>query len=386
MRRQLARFAVVGTVVTAVDVVLFLVLRGYGVVRADVVALAVAEAVSLPLHGAVSFRQDPRGRWRRQRLRFATVGLASALVDVAVVVLLTDGSPSLRHALGAKLVAVTCSGLLRWVMHRRALFAIVRAEQVPAERPPAPGEVRLSVVLPAYHEEDRIAATVATVRGALAELPGSVEVVVVDDGSTDGTAAAARAAGADQVLVQPRNRGKGAAVRVGMLAARGQTLAFTDADLAYPPAQLMELVSKVEAGWDMVVGSRKHQHTTTLVAAGRLRETGGRVINGFTRLVLLGQYRDTQCGLKAFRSDVARAVFARSRIDGFSFDVELFVIAEQNALAVTEVPVQVTNTTRSTVHVVRDALRLVTDLFRIRATARSGGYQLDTGSRRAPTR
>jgi dolichyl-phosphate beta-glucosyltransferase len=145
------------------------------------------------------------------------------------------------------------------------------------------------------------------------------------------------------------------------------------------------LVVKVEAGWDVVVGSRKHQHTTTLVAAGRLRETGGRVINGFTRLVLLGQYRDTQCGLKAFRSDVARAVFAKSRIDGFSFDVELFVIAEQNNLALAEVPVRVSNTSRSTVHVVSDAMQLVADLFRIRAVARSGGYQLEPESLPAPT-
>ena len=113
--------------------------------------------------------------------------------------------------------------------------------------------------------------------------------------------------------------------------------------------------------------------TRTLVQAGRLREIGGRVINWLTQLVLLGNYRDTQCGLKAFRADVGGEIFARSKIDG-AFDVELFVIAERNGLTLAEVPVTVVNTTRSTVRVVRDALRLVRDLFRIRRWLRKGAY------------
>ena len=183
-----------------------------------------------------------------------------------------------------------------------------------------------------------------------------------------------RAAGADQVIVQPVNRGKGAAVRAGVLAAHGRTVAFTDADLAYTPDQIVGLVEEVEAGWDVVVGSRKHDHTRTLVRAGRLREIGGRVINWLSHVVLLGHYRDTQCGLKAFRSDAAKRIFELSRVDGFSFDIEVFAIVERSGLALTEVPVTVANTTRSTVSVSRDALRLVRDLFRIRRWAREGAY------------
>ncbi len=161
-----------------------------------------------------------------------------------------------------------------------------------------------------------------------------------------------------------------------MLRASGRTVAFTDADLAYAPEQLLTLLHEVEAGWDVVVGSRKHEQTSTLVRARRLREIGGRVINWLTYSVLLGHYRDTQCGEKAFRSDVAREMFARAQVDGFAFDIEIFVIAERNGLAIKEVPVSVTNATRSTVHVVRDAARLVRDLFRIRRRAREGVYQL----------
>jgi glycosyltransferase involved in cell wall biosynthesis len=200
-------------------------------------------------------------------------------------------------------------------------------------------------------------------------------VVVVDDGSSDATADEARAAGADRVIVHAANRGKGAAVRTGMLAGTGRTLAFTDADLAYAPAQLEGLLEVVESGVDVVVGSRMHEDTRTLVRAGRLREIGGRAINGLTRLVVLRDHRDTQCGLKAFGADAAKVIFDRSRINGFAFDVEVFVIAEHNGLTVREVPVTVVNTTRSSVHVWRDAARLVVDLFRIRRWSRRGFYE-----------
>lgn len=215
----------------------------------------------------------------------------------------------------------------------------------------------------------------AAIRTALADVEGGVEVVVVDDGSTDTTADSARAAGADRVISHAANRGKGAAVRTGMLAASGRAIAFTDADLAYAPEQLKGLLEIVESGIDVVVGSRMHEDTRTLVRARRVREIGGRVINGLTRLVVLGDYRDTQCGLKAFGADAAKLIFDRSRINGFAFDVEVFVIAEHKGLSVREVPVAVVNTTRSTVHVLRDAERLVVDLFRIRRWSRRGLYE-----------
>jgi glycosyltransferase involved in cell wall biosynthesis len=204
---------------------------------------------------------------------------------------------------------------------------------------------------------------------------GGLEVLVIDDGSTDGTVAEAEAAGAT-VVAHPENRGKGAAVRTGVLAARGRTVAFTDADLAYAPDQIPGLVDLVELGWDVVVGSRRHTDTTTLVRARRLREVGGRGINLLTRAILLGQYRDTQCGLKAFRSDVARLIFAHTRVDGFAFDVEVFHLVERYHLSLAEVPVRVENSSSSTVRVVRDALRLVRDLFRVRQWSAEGRYDL----------
>lgn len=384
MRGALARFAVVGTAVTAVDVGLFLARwrRGHrSVLDAEVPALAAAAGVSWALHRAVTFRDDPYRRWLAQHDAFTASAVVAGAVDCAVTasLLAVSGGRDTRAALAAKLPAVAVAGATRWALHRRVLFRVVRSSHAPAdERPPPPGDLRLSVVIPAYDEAARIGDTVARVRAALAGVDDGVEIVVVDDGSTDATAAEARAAGADVVIEQPHNLGKGAAVRTGVLAARGRTVAFTDADLAYSPDQLVGLLGEVEAGWDIVVGSRHHAESTTVVPAGRLRRLGSNVVNWSTSMVLLGAYRDTQAGMKAFRSDAARTIFERSRVDGFGFDVEAFVIAERNGLSVREVPVRVEHSTRSTVRVARDALRLGRDLFRIRRWAREGRYQAGT--------
>ncbi|MGY6500913.1 MAG: glycosyltransferase [Acidimicrobiales bacterium] len=245
----------------------------------------------------------------------------------------------------------------------------------PIPRPPAPGDVRVSVVVPAFQEAGVIATTAQRLRAELAGLDGGVEIVVVDDGSSDGTADAAEDSGAvDLVVRQPRNMGKGAAVRAGALASSGRTIVFTDADLAYAPDQIAPLLAEIESGWDMVVGSRYVAGSVAEVPASTLRRVGGRLINGLVRLVLNGDHADTQCGLKAFRSDVARLLFAEARIGGFAFDVELFALAERHRLALRAVPVRVVNSTGSSVRVTTDAAALVADLVRIRSWMGRGGY------------
>ncbi|MFA9566236.1 MAG: hypothetical protein ACERLM_16290, partial [Acidimicrobiales bacterium] len=149
------------------------------------------------------------------------------------------------------------------------------------------------------------------------------------------------------------------------------------ADLAYSPGQLLELLDAVEQGWDAAVGSRQHTETTTLVRAGRLRELGGRAVNLLTHLVLLGQHRDTQCGIKALRRDAAQAIFGRTRVDRFAFDVEMFYLIERYRFSLIELPVKVENSERSTVRIIPATVGLVGDLFRIRVRARQGLYDLD---------
>ena len=236
--------------------------------------------------------------------------------------------------------------------------------------------MRLSVVVPAYREADRIGDTVAALRTALAPVDGGggAEVVVVDDGSDDGTAGAARAAGADVVVEFPSNRGKGAAVRAGMQAASGAVVAFTDADLAYPPRQLPVFLAEIEDGADAAVGNRLHPRSVALTEASWLRRAGSRVVGAARTVLGLGRGRDTQCGLKAFSRDAAAELAAAAVIDGFAFDVELLYLADRLALDVRELPVEVVNSRASSVRVASDGCKLVTDMGRIRLRALLGRY------------
>ncbi|MEZ5371480.1 MAG: glycosyltransferase [Microthrixaceae bacterium] len=393
---RVQRFAVVGVLVTLVDLaVLVPLIRrwGFEAFTADLVSVSVATVVSLPLHRLVTLANSPTRRWFEDHAGSYLAGLAGSLaVDVVVFTAFTQALDvhSVHGLVISKAVALASAVLVRATAYRSVLGAVVRADQfVPGDPPPLPGDVpRLSVVIPAFEEEDRIAQTIAEVRSQLSGVAerGGVEVIVADDGSLDDTSRRAAEAGADRVVTLPENRGKGAAVKAGMLAASGSTRVFLDADLAYSPDQVLELLKRTEAGWDVVVGSRKHTATTTLVRAGRLRQLGSRAINVFTSLVLLGRYRDTQCGLKAFRAEAAEAIFPLTHIDRFALDIEVLYLVERQRLSLAEVPVQVANSERSTVRVFRDTARLLRDLVRIRLLARNGSYDAtDTVSESAST-
>ena len=387
MNGRLRRLAVVTAIPTAGDVGLLVVLRqeaGWILVLADLTAIAVASVLSYVLHRSVTFRSDPYVRWVRMPAAFVAVAALAGAVDVLVLRALyaAHGFTATGMLVTAKLVAVAVAAAVRLGLYRAVLLSATRRtirERI--ARPPAPGALRATVVLPALDEAARIAATIAAVRAALADVAaaGGVEIVVVDDGSSDGTADAALAAGADQVVVLPHNRGKGAAVRAGVAAARGRTIAFTDADLSYSPDQLAAVIGAVEDGWDVAVGNRRHPGTTTVRCAGELRDLGSLAINLVTMAVLLSRPHDTQCGLKAFRSDVAAALFGLARVDRFAFDIELLHLVERHELSLTEVPVRLVSADRSTVHVVRDGLRLLRDVWRIRHWSATGAYELPEG-------
>jgi putative flippase GtrA len=384
MTQRLRRLALGALVPTAVDVALLVALWqgvGWTLVLADLAAIAVASLCSYALHRAYTFRSDPFVRWVRMPVAFVAVALAAGAVDVVVlrVVFAARGFDTTSALIVAKTVALLAAAGVRVVLYRAVLLQVVRHtlhERV--ARPAAPGSCRASVIVPALDEATRIAGTVDAIRGALAELDaaGGLEVVVVDDGSTDGTADVALAAGADQVLVLPRNRGKGAAIRAGVTAARGRTIAFTDADLAYSPDQLLRVIGEVEAGWDVALGSRRHPDAQRVQGPGLVRDLGSRAINLLASAVLLSHPHDTQCGLKAFRSDVARPVFALGRVDRFAFDIEVLHLVERHGWSVAEVPVQLRTGQGTTVRLLRDTMRLLGDLWRIRHWSATGAYEM----------
>jgi putative flippase GtrA len=378
MKRRLRRFVLVGAFITLIDLAIFLWL-GTALserwVLADVVALAIAGVISFAVHRSITFQDDAYALIDHRAGSFALAALPAMFTDLLIVAVVSFGaSTSVSTMFVVKIVAIGVSAAVRIMTYRGALFSAVRDRQQLVALKAPPGDVRVSVVLPAYRAADLIADSVERLRAALEPLGSDIEVVIVDDGSDDGTADAARAAGVDTVVELATNRGKGAAVRAGVLAARGRCIVFTDIDLAYPPTQIIDLVEQVEAGWQVVVGSRRHPDTRTLRRAGRFRELGSFGFNLLTYFVLLGNYRDTQCGLKAFRSDAAKDIFGRTIVDGFAFDVEVLHLAERLEFSLTELPVLLDHVEASTVRLVPQATKMLRDVLRVRRASALGQY------------
>jgi len=200
----------------------------------------------------------------------------------------------------------------------------------------------LSIVIPAYREEKRLPPTLAKIAEYLSAHPGlALEVVVVDDGSPDRTAAVAEEAGRDlglslRVVRFPENRGKGAAARAGALAAEGTLVLVSDADLSTPIAEWEKLRN---AGSDVAIGSRAGDESLVKVAQSPYRRLAGKIFNQLVRLVALPGISDTQCGFKLFTRAAAQEVFARTTIDRFAWDVEALLLARRLGFSIAEVPV-----------------------------------------------
>jgi dolichyl-phosphate beta-glucosyltransferase len=235
----------------------------------------------------------------------------------------------------------------------------------------------LSVVIPAYNETARLPATLAKIDAYLRAAHPDHEILVVDDGSTDGTADAARAAGLRSLSVigYAPNRGKGYAVRRGMLAARGARRLMTDADLSTPIEDLAALSTALAAGADIAVGSRAVPTSNVVVRQPWYREGMGRVFNVFVRLLVLPDLKDTQCGFKLFTAAAAESAFEPALLEGFSFDVETLYIARRRGLRIAEIGVTWRNDEATHVGWRRGGEAFL-DLVRIRANAARGRYRL----------
>lgn len=373
MKRRLRLFVAVALAATAIDLFGYLLLRdaGFRWWAADIAALVAAAIFGVSAHRRFTLRNDPNLRWIHRPIAFTASISMAGLVDLAVLFSSTE-----RGWL-AKVIAILAAAMVRAVSNRWFLFSVVRSEQgAPARRPAPTDPLRLSVVVPAYKEVERIAGTVDTLHRHIANMigPDDFEIVVVDDGSGDGTANAAIATGLARGIALPDNLGKGGAVREGMRAAKGRSRVFLDADLAYGPDEVIRILGELEDGWDVVVGSRRDSRLVTQTSAGLVRDVGGRLVNIATHVLLLGQYRDTQAGCKGFRSDVAELIFAKTQLNGFSFDIEIFHLVERWRLTLKEIPMSVAETDASTVNLVSDTMQLLADLLRIRRWSARGVY------------
>lgn len=232
---------------------------------------------------------------------------------------------------------------------------------------------QLSVVIPAFNEEARIGPTLAATTEWLDGQGEDYELLVVDDGSRDATPEIVNAVGAANPRVRliqlPQNRGKGAAVRTGVLASTGAEVLFSDADLATPIEELGKLRARLREGYDVAIGSRALPGSDIRTRQHPLREAMGRTFNVIVRALVLGGIRDTQCGFKLFKGDAGRALFRNARVDGFAFDVEVLLLAK-GRYRVAEVPVVWRHVAESKVSPGLDAARMFVDIVRLKLNRR----------------
>jgi len=236
-------------------------------------------------------------------------------------------------------------------------------------------ETHLSIVVPAYNEALRIDATLHKIRVYAAAQPFPVEVIVVDDGSTDATAEVVARFPEVRILRVSPNRGKGHAVRHGALASTGEFVLFTDADLSAPIEEADKLLSALRSsGAASAVGSRALRRELIGVRQPVFRDYSGRIYNLLVRLFTGLRIHDTQCGFKLFRMDATRRAFELQRVEGFGFDPELLFLIERTGGEIVEVPVRWNHDAATKVRFPRDPIRMFADLISLRLRSIGADY------------
>jgi glycosyltransferase involved in cell wall biosynthesis len=237
----------------------------------------------------------------------------------------------------------------------------------------------LSLIIPAYNEEERLPRTLTKIQAFLKEQPYEAEILVVENGSSDRTAAVAEEFAPEVRLLREPNRGKGLAVRRGMLESAGEFRFICDADLSMPIEEVNRFLPPKLDDYDIAIASRE--------VAGSMRHNEpayrhwiGRVFNLLVRTLAVQGFQDTQCGFKCFTAEAAEALFPLQRIDGWTFDVELLYVALRLDYRVKEVPINWYYFPGSRVRIVQDSWLMLADLFRIRSNWRRGLYQQSPGS------
>lgn len=236
----------------------------------------------------------------------------------------------------------------------------------------------LSIIIPSFNEERRLPGTLEKIAAYIQTKRPNTEVIVVDDGSTDGTAVVAESyrdrISQLHVVCNGRNRGKGFSVRHGSLEARGDVILFTDADLSSPIEEGEKLLAAL-GSHDLAIGSRAVDRSLIEVHQSPMREFAGIIFNRIVRIILRLPIVDTQCGFKAFRREKCRIIFEQQTIERFGFDPELLYLARHHGLSTVEVPVRWAHSPATKVSMLRDSVQMFLDVFVIRWNALRGRYR-----------
>jgi len=225
----------------------------------------------------------------------------------------------------------------------------------------------LSIIIPAYNESDRIKASLQKAVDYLGNKDYEYEIIVADDGSTDDTVEIANTFHEKvRAVALPKNTGKGAAVRMGMLEAKGEIRIFTDADFSTPIYEIEKIIYSLKNNYDVVIGSRALDYDMVKEHQPFYREFMGKTFNKFVQLMVIKGIKDTQCGFKGFTAEAAKEIFSKAKIDGFSFDVEALYLAKKANLKIDEVPVEWYNDDRSKVNPITDSISMLIEIFKIK--------------------
>jgi dolichyl-phosphate beta-glucosyltransferase len=242
----------------------------------------------------------------------------------------------------------------------------------------ASAETSYSIILPAYNEQARIASTLEKILAHAAACRWNVEILVVNDGSTDDTASIVGRYAAQhralRLLENPANRGKGYSVRHGILHARGDVLLFSDADLSSPIEEAGKLFAAISHGADIAIGSRWVDPRLQIRKQPLHRRIFGRIFNLALRIILGLRFKDTQCGFKAFNRRSAQALFTLQKIDRWGFDPELLYLARKFGFSVNEIPVAWSHREGTRIQPLRDGIRMFGELLKVRWYMLTGGY------------
>ncbi|HHV16049.1 MAG TPA: glycosyltransferase [Gelria sp.] len=391
MLGQIYRFVIVGLLNTGIDFAVFNLLisasgirTGPGLLLINITAVLVAIVNSYILNRIWTFKSsDPN--YTAQLPKFLTASLTGMIINTVTVglvpLLLWPGTAPTSSALNvAKLLAAILSASWNFISYRHWVF---KKYDSAAKFPPyQPGLI--SIVIPAYNEALRLP---ERLQNLASTLPSSfpVEIIVVDDGSTDTTAAITRhiAETFPQIscISYKRNRGKGKAVRTGMLAARGEFLIFADADNTFTPRHIESLVAKLKAGNSIAIACRHGTNGQRIEGESWLRHLMGKCFNQLVQAILLPGIKDSQCGLKGFHYQAAQEIFCRQHLNGFAFDVEILTLARALGYEIAELEVKAIDCNGSRVNPLLAPVQMLVDLFRVRNALFFNTYALPGGNR-----
>jgi dolichyl-phosphate beta-glucosyltransferase len=229
----------------------------------------------------------------------------------------------------------------------------------------------MSIVIPAYNEEKRIEGSLSEACAYMNDFGMEYEIIVVDDGSSDGTGRIVTRIAKDirnvRLVGYEKNRGKGHALRTGVLVTKGEFVLVMDADLSTPMEELRKLMPYLsDGGFDIAIGSRALALSDIIKKQPWWRRGMGKTFNRIVKALVIGGFSDTQCGFKLFKGEIARSLFGAARIDRFAYDVEILALAKKKGYGIKEVPIRWINSPESRVDPVKDSLQMLADLVRIR--------------------